>query len=35
VKFHDLAIEGPRGDYTILFSADDFTPVTSNSIKLR
>jgi hypothetical protein len=35
VKFHDLAIDGPKGDYTIQFSADGFTPVTSHSIELR
>ncbi len=35
VKFHDLAIDGPPGDYTIQFSADGFTSVTSDSIKLR
>ncbi len=34
-KFHDLAIDGPKGDYTIRFSADGFTPVTSVSIELR
>jgi hypothetical protein len=35
VKFHDLGIDGAKGDYTIQFSADGFTPVTSNSIELR
>ena len=35
VKFHDLAIDGPTGDYTIQFSADGFTPVTSHTIELR
>jgi Big-like domain-containing protein len=35
VKFHDLAIDAPTGDYTLRFSADGFTPVTSDSIELR
>jgi hypothetical protein len=35
VKFHDLAIDGPTGDYTLRFSADGFTPVTSDPIELR
>ena len=34
-KFHDLAIDGPTGDYTLRFSADGFTPVTSDPIELR
>jgi hypothetical protein len=35
VKFHDLGIDAPPGAYTIRFSADGFTPVTSNPIELR
>jgi Big-like domain-containing protein len=35
VKFSDLGIEAPPGVYVIHFSADGFTPVTSNSIELR
>jgi Bacterial Ig-like domain (group 3) len=35
VKFHDLGIDGAPGDYAIQFSADGFTPVTSDSIELR
>ena len=35
VKFRDLGIDGTRGVYTIQFSADGFTPVTSHSIELR
>ena len=35
VKFEDLAIDGPPGDYTIQFSAEGFTPVISDSIELH
>ena len=35
LKFEDLAISGPPGVYTIGFSADGFTPVTSDPIELR
>jgi Big-like domain-containing protein len=35
VRFHDLAIDGAKGVYAIQFSADGFTPVTSDSIELR
>jgi hypothetical protein len=35
VKFRDLGIDAPPGVYAIHFSADGFTPVTSDSIELR
>jgi hypothetical protein len=35
VKFLDLGIDAPPGVYTIQFTADGFTPATSNSIELR
>jgi len=34
-KFHDLGIAGAPGTYTIQFSADGFTPATSNPVELR
>jgi hypothetical protein len=35
VKFQDLGIDGPPGDYVIRFSAEGFTSVTADSIELR
>jgi hypothetical protein len=35
VKFQDLAIDAPPGVYALHFTADGFTPVTSDSIELR
>jgi len=34
-KFNDLGIAGAPGVYTIQFSADGFTPATSNPVELR
>jgi hypothetical protein len=35
VKYEDLAIDAPPGVYAIHFTADGFTPVTSDPIELR
>jgi hypothetical protein len=35
VKYQDLAIDAPPGVYAIRFTADGFTPVTSDPIELR
>ena len=35
VKYQDLAIDAPPGVYAIGFTADGFTPVTSDPIELR
>jgi hypothetical protein len=35
VKFQDLAIDATPGVYAIHFTADGFTPVTSDAIELR
>ncbi len=33
--FRDLAIDGPPGTYTLVFTADGFLPVVSESVQVQ